>query len=150
MTTGENKDTAETQPNAEPEIIDVEVIKEEVEPSSSSANTPNKAKQTSSKSGWISAAVLAAFIGGLYAAPYFKEGLTAVGLLPASPPPIVTGASIDLEPLETSINDLKAQLLRHREILAQLQTASPPLRQLSQIFKLVRWMPPPEEGFFSH
>ncbi len=119
MTTGENKDTAETQPNAEPEIIDVEVIKEEAAPAASSVNASDKAQKKSSKLGWISTAVLAAFIGGLYAAPYFKAGLTAIGLLPASPPPIVTGASVNLEPLETSINDLKAQLLRHREILAQ-------------------------------
>lgn len=117
MTDGANKKNTDTQPEQETDIIDVEVVKEEAAPSPESTTSAPKSRKTS-KSGWVTSAILTGFIGGLYAAPYFKEGLVAVGLLPKSPP-VVASASVDLSPLETSLTDLKAEITRHREILAQ-------------------------------
>lgn len=124
MTNGENKNTTEAQPadtkaKQEPDIIDVEVIKEDAAPKASPEKPAlNNTSKSSSKLAWFSVALLASFIGGIYAAPYFKDGMVTLGLLPP-PPPAAAGTSVNLEPIENSLADLKAQLLRHREILAQ-------------------------------
>ncbi len=133
MTDGTDKKNTDAQTEVKPDIIDVEVVTEEVAPSPE----PTTAKSTpqTSKSGWVTAAILTGFIGGLYTAPYFKEGLITVGLLPPAPT-IVAGTSVDLTPLETSLADLKAEITRHREILAQhenqISSASESRKTLSE------------------
>lgn len=117
MNDGKQNDDDVVQPDAEPGIIEAEVIKEETIPNNE-AQAPAPRAKPSTKWGWISTTVLAAFIGGVYAAPYFKDGLSTLGLLPASPP-VLQESSVNLAPLQKNIQDLEAQLLRHREILAQ-------------------------------
>lgn len=120
MNDGKNKDTMGPQPEAELGIIDAEVIREDPEASEKQPKTTpgHQAPKKTSKAGWITAGLLTAFIGGLYAAPFFKEGLVTLGLMQPPPSPM-QGSSVDLAPFETGLKDLNAQLLRHREILAQ-------------------------------
>jgi len=121
------KPEASKRPEAEDaEIVDAEVLTETAAPAdeASMRTVPLPAVQKNSKAGWITAAILAAFMGGVYASPYFEAGLVSLGLRSA-PKPSEQAASaqntVDLAPLETEIADMKAALARHQEIMAQQQ-----------------------------
>ncbi|MBV1900505.1 MAG: hypothetical protein KUG56_02410 [Kordiimonadaceae bacterium] len=144
MTRGENKTSK--QPANNGDIVDAEVIIEPADPEgeasvfstpaskSAPPKTPTGTTSTS-KAGWISAAVLAAFIGGLFAAPYAQLGLRALGLIPSEElPHAVPAAPVDLVPFEKALETLTAQSLRHREILAQHEnTLSSNAKQTEQL-----------------
>lgn len=117
MSDGTDTDKPDTQAQSEPDIIDVEVVKEELPPEPSAPK--QVPEQKSSKAGWITAALLSAFIGGVYTAPYFKDGLVLLGIQPAAVTPPSLSEPVDLSPLRSSMSDLEAQLARHREILSQ-------------------------------
>jgi len=128
-----NEETVE-----EAEIVDAEVVTDG--PSSTESATmetvvsPTPAKN--GKIGWVVAAVLSAFIGGVYASPYFEAGLVSLGLRSAAKPVMPADTKINLAPLQTEIAALKAALTRHQEILAQQQEgAAVNARALEQITK---------------
>jgi hypothetical protein len=107
------------------DIVDAEVVHEESatpQPEDLKIVTEKPAaldKNLASKSGWIIAGLLAAFMGGVYAAPQFKEGMVSLGLRNAPPPPMPTGQQVDIAPLEATIADLQATVTAQREALAQ-------------------------------
>lgn len=113
------------------EIVDAEVVVETAVPQDETVMKTVKAAPAdsvksgkagkSSKAGWITAGLLAAFIGGVYASPYFEAGLIALGLRNSPPPAVPAGEAVDLSPLQNEVSDLKAALVRHQEILAQQQ-----------------------------
>ncbi|MBL4836913.1 MAG: hypothetical protein JKY34_04985 [Kordiimonadaceae bacterium] len=129
MTRGEKK--TPKQPADNGDIVDAEVIIETAEPNEAASvfstpvdkSAPSKtptAKTSTSKAGWISATILAAFVGGLFAAPYAQSGLRILGLIaPEEFPRATPTDAVNLRPLEKALDALTAQSLRHREILAQ-------------------------------
>ena len=117
--------------DADAEVVDAEIVQESEpetapgpEPKTVEAAKPQKPK--GGKAGWIIAAMLAAFVGGLFAAPYGKEGLETLGILTAAPVQ-QTGQPVDYSP---AIAELKARLEeislageRRQEMLAQHEAA---------------------------
>ena len=118
------------QPDAEDaDIVDAEVVKDSPAPDSAAKMKMVQPPVTkkSSNAGWFTAALLTAFMGGVYGSPYFEAGLVSLGLrserkpLAIAPP---TTLATDLAPLKNQISDLKAASARHQEILAQQQAAA--------------------------
>ncbi len=117
---------------AKPKVIDAEIVEEPVvEPARSTRPETAKTveempapKAKSSKAGWYSAGLLAAFIGGVFAAPYGEEGLRSLGIL-APLASSASGASPDqqttdaLASLERQLADMSVSASRFQEILAQ-------------------------------
>lgn len=116
-------------------IVDAEVVDET--PASDSASKmkmvqPPAAKK-SANAGWITAAVLAAFMGGVYGSPYFEAGLVSLGLRSERKPQTTVPPTIeatDLAPIQNQIADLKAANARHQEIMAQQQEAASKIETL--------------------
>lgn len=121
------EDKNDSLDNPEVDVVDAEIVEDNetseppsAEPKTIEASSPAKTK--SSKAGWIVAGLLAAFTGGLFAAPYAENGLRTIGLLPALPPAASTGTPTlppELTALETQVSDLTLAVSRHQEILAQ-------------------------------
>lgn len=119
-----------TDPKHDPDVdvVDAEIVEENepLEPPSVEPKTvetsPAKAA-AGGKAGWVVAGLLAAFTGGLFAAPYAESGLHSIGLLPALPPPDLPSGSqangAAVSALETQLDDLALAIARHQEILAQ-------------------------------
>lgn len=111
------------------DIVDAEVLTEA--PASDSSPemkmVPPLVTKKSGNAGWITAAVLAAFMGGVYGSPYFEAGLISMGLRSERKPQIAVPPTIgpaDLAPIQNQIADLKAANTRHQEIMAQQQEAA--------------------------
>ena len=126
MTNGDEK-TPDTSANNS-DIVDAEVIIESDAPQTASdsfaAPSPVNSSKSASKAGWISAAILAAFIGGLFSAPYAQLGLRYLGLIPIAPStPTMQNGPVDLVPLQEALADTQAQLRRHQEILANHESS---------------------------
>ena len=107
------------------DVIEAEIIEETAGPRMEKAEnretTPATAKPSSGKAGWIAAGVLAAFIGGLFAAPYAEKQLVSLGLLQEerSVHVVPNITSFDSSALEAEIASLKTSLATYKEILAQ-------------------------------
>ena len=123
MSDGKDEQSDSTAQDAE--IVDAEVVAETAAPQDETAMKTVKAAPAvstkNSKAGWFTAGVLAAFIGGVYASPYFEAGLVALGLRNSPPPAVPAGEAVDLSPLQNEVYDLQAALARHQEVLAQQQ-----------------------------
>jgi len=133
---------------SEADVVDVEIVEED-DSSSSSPPEPDPIKTVEQvqdmkpkggKAGWIFAGFLAAFIGGVFAAPYGEAGLRSWGILA----PLQTNANqggIDqqvetrLSDFEGRVSDLGASVSRLQEILAQqseqISKAEADLKQIS-------------------
>lgn len=121
------EDKNDSLDNPDVDVVDAEIIEDNetseppsAEPKTVHASSPEKTK--GGKTGWIVAGLLAAFSGGLFAAPYAEYGLRTVGLLPALPSAPAAGSPTllpELTALETQVSDLALALDRHQEILAQ-------------------------------
>ncbi|MCK0070330.1 COG4223 family protein [Kordiimonas laminariae] len=105
------------------EFIEAEIIEETVSSETPKFEDKKSAvvKTSSGKAGWITAGVLAAFVGGLFAAPYAEKQLIALGLLNEGVSVGTVPASVpfDSSALEAEIDALKASLATYKEILAQ-------------------------------
>lgn len=127
---------ADTKPDAAPEpdiqVVDAEIVEEteapkraEAEPKTVDPIVPKEPK--GGRGGWITAGLLAAFVGGLFAAPYASESLRDLGLLPPAPgaesAAIGPEALAAIEAVESRASDLALTLERHQEILAQHEAA---------------------------
>lgn len=123
----EKTDDQETPPDVK--VVDAEIV-EDSEPPRADAAEPKTIeaamtpKQSSGRAGWVVAGLLAAFSGGLIAAPYAEQGLRTIGLLaPLETSPTSDSQAPDLQPaidaLETRAADLALAVERHQEILAQ-------------------------------
>lgn len=121
----EATDKKQTPEADDTEIIDAEVLAEEAPPEADKTmRTVPPASKIGGKTGWFTAAVLAAFLGGVYASPYFEAGLVALGLRSAAEPtaqPPSEQTAVDIAPIRAEIDDLKASVLRLQEIMAQQQ-----------------------------
>ena len=121
-----------SDPSSEPDVIDAEIIEG---PSFDGKTSPQTetvkiveetpvTKQKGSKAGWISAGFLAAFIGGVFAAPYGERGLRSIGIL-APVAPALDGTELDratderLTALASQMSALDVSVSRFQEILAQ-------------------------------
>ena len=127
---------------ADDDVIDVEVIEtsETVTPQPSIAanNAPKKSKPW----GWMFAGVLVVFIGGIFSAPYAREGLVTIGLLEKQAAPTAqTPANLDAD-TKATIDDLKSAVSRltaftgQQEAIIQtlsrdLQTANSRLEEIA-------------------
>lgn len=136
MATKKSDPKTNTRPDAKaaakPTVIDAEIVEEPVaEPAQSARPEAAKTieeiaapKARSSRAGWYSAGLLAAFIGGVFAAPYGEKGLQSLGILAPSPPG-AAGAGPDqqttdaLASLERQLADMGVSATRFQEILAQ-------------------------------
>jgi len=112
------------------EIIEAEVVEEPtpapeepVRPAVTTAPAPKKSFMA--RAGWILAFGLAAFIGGVAAAPQFDAGLIKLGLKDAPATPAAAGQqdNAKLEAVEASLGEIKASLARQQEMLAQHEAA---------------------------
>lgn len=109
------------------DIIDAEVVHEEKPQLNTDSDTMKEIKGLTSakaakggKAGWVVAGMLAAFVGGVYATPYFEDGMVSLGL--RSPPPSPVNGnqnSIDLAPLSRDLEDIRATTAALREATAQ-------------------------------
>lgn len=127
MAEAANTDEVELPQNQETDtadFIDAEIIEET--PSQEASRLQNSdasvsVKSQSGKAGWITAGVLAAFVGGLFAAPYAEKQLQALGLLPTGVAENAAPVSsvFDSSALEAEIASLKASLATYREALTQ-------------------------------
>jgi len=135
--TEKNDKQADTE---EADIIEVEVISEaSAQGSAPDMKTvpPADTKRKGGNAGWITAALLAAFLGGVYGSPYFEAGLISLGLRSERDPQNTgpTGApdlGAELAPLKTQIADLKAASVRHQEIMAQQRESADEITRLQQ------------------
>ncbi|TNE64323.1 MAG: hypothetical protein EP335_07595 [Alphaproteobacteria bacterium] len=121
--TDKKPDSSETEDLGD--IVDAEVIAEHkaeprAEPMRDAAAPAPKpaAKSFMARAGWVLAFGLAAFIGGVAAAPSFDAGLVELGLRQPPPPVLTTRAETD-PAVMTAVADLKAALVRQQEMLAQ-------------------------------
>ena len=134
MTDERPKTEAETEPNtigpdniesdkieADDDIIDVEVIETVSQNQNNTAAPSSKASQSKKTTpwGWITALILAAFIGGLFSAQYAKEGLITLGLLEPETTVISNPANPEIE---TKINALQADTERLTNFSGQHET----------------------------
>jgi len=132
-----NTDSKTTEQSAsdatiESDVIDAEIVEETVAGPAQSAKagaaktveeTPAP-KAKSSKAGWYSAGLLAAFIGGVFAAPYGEQGLRSLGVLAPSTPEVGSAVPSQqtadaLASLERQLTDMGVSASRFQEILAQ-------------------------------
>jgi len=119
------KTSPETNPQDDAaDIIDAEVIDDHGPEADTAADrmktVVEPAPKKSGKGGWITAAVLAAFMGGVYATPYFEEGMISLGLRTPPPPPVGGNSDpVDLSPLSTDLENLRATTAALREAVAQ-------------------------------
>ena len=154
------KTSAQSDANAEaePTVIDAEIVDEPVaEPrhfgrpeAATTVEEAPAAKAKSSKAGWYSAGLLAAFIGGIFAAPYGEESLRSFGIL-APLPPSASGTGPDqqttdtLVRLERKVADSATSAVRLQEILAQqaarLDKADAARKQISDDVALIAAQP---------
>lgn len=138
----DNKNTAtdSEKPVEDAEIVDAEVLREDERPAEpetmKTVEQPISHNKSGSKAGWITAAVLSAFIGGVYASPYFEAGLVSLGLRSAPQPENLAEVDVDLAPINAEIADLHAAIARHQEMLAQQhETANENARAQDQLQK---------------
>lgn len=123
---------ADQVPEPDIQVVDAEIVEESEAPKSADAE-PKTVEPVQSdvkkggRAGWIVSGLLAAFVGGLFAAPYASESLRGLGLLP--PVPVADQTQTDpnltaaLEAAQARAADLALILDRHQEILAQHETA---------------------------
>lgn len=113
-------------------VIDAEIIAEQeseglkadmaAEVKSVKSREPSKKP---SRAGWIIAFILAAFIGGLIAAPFARVGLEDLGILSPAPTLVATGfPDIGDTSVITDLNaqtaDMAAKILQQQEMIAAL------------------------------
>ena len=125
----EKGDDQAAKPDAD--VVDAEIVHES-DPAEASAPEPKpveaitQEKSRGGKTGWIIAGLLAAFVGGLFAAPYGKQGLEALGIL-TEPPTISTASQVDHSPviaeMQARLNEVALAGERRQEILAQHEAA---------------------------
>jgi len=86
---------------------------------------PAKARGSSfgAKLGWVLVLVLAAFIGGVYAAPDIRARLEKAGLIEPLPQAAVS-APVDLAPLQAAIDRHEEQLASHDSLIGALTEAA--------------------------
>jgi len=123
-----------TKDNDQPDVEDADIVDAEVlteAPASDSSPemkmVPPRTTKKGGNVGWITAALLAAFMGGVYGSPYFEAGLVSMGLRSERKPETAVPPTIkaaDLAPIQNQIADLKAANMRHQEIMAQQQDAA--------------------------
>ncbi len=145
-------------PSSEPDVIDAEIIEDpSVDPKPSPQAEPVKtveevsvAKPKSSKAGWISAGLLAAFIGGVFAAPYGAEGLRSMGILAPVTPTIVEAGpnqatEANMAALASQLSELDVTVSRFQELLAehttQLNEATAARKQIGDDVALIAGQP---------
>lgn len=144
-------------PSLEPDVLDAEIV-EDIEsgtaafsaaPASQEKTVEQVSSKTSGKSGWMVSAVLAAFIGGLVAAPHGEQGLRTLGLLPPLPPVAPSGEDTQgaqaRAQLSARLDDLNNSIVLHQEILAQqatqLEAAAAARQQLNNDIALIAGQP---------
>ncbi len=122
----------ESQSEPDIQVVDAEIVEESEGPKTAEAEpktveSVQPVERKGGRAGWIVSGLLAAFVGGLFAAPYATDSLRGLGLLP--PAETVAPATSDpnlataLDTLETRSADLELTLERHQEILAQHESA---------------------------
>jgi len=104
---------SETPDNgADDDVIDAEVIETSETVAPQPSNTPNNVPRKSKPWGWMFAGVLVIFIGGIFSAPYAREGLVTLGLLEKVVTPAVqTSVALDAD-TKATIDDLKSAVSR--------------------------------------
>ena len=145
-------------PSSEPDVIDAEIIEDpSVDPKPSPQAEPVKtveevsvAKQKSNKAGWITAGLLAAFIAGVFAAPYGEEGLRSMGILAPVTPTIDRAepnqaTEAKLATLASQLSDMDISISRFQELLnqhsAQLGDATAAREQIVDDVALIAGQP---------
>lgn len=123
---------SDIQPEPDVHVVDAEIVEETEAPKRASAepktvnSVPPVAKK-GGRAGWVAFGFLAAFVGGLFAAPYASESLRDLGLLPSvttnEQPPAGADFAAALEAAEARTQDLALTLERHQEILSQHESA---------------------------
>ncbi|WP_374765110.1 COG4223 family protein [Yunchengibacter salinarum] len=127
----------DTRDQAPDEIIDAEVIAESdsdfesgsAESGGDDSRARAEARATPTDHGggkarrsrlpWALLALLAAFTGGLFAAPHARQGLAMLGLAPPRPAPQGESAeAVDLAPIQERLTGLDQRVSRHGETLA--------------------------------
>ncbi len=111
------ENTAETEPEHSARYQQ----KEQADPMPELKPVANSSAPKKGKAGWIVSGVLAAFIAGIFAAPYAEKQLIQLGLLTASGTRDETQqtVSFDSSALEAEMAELKASLTTYKTILAQ-------------------------------
>lgn len=132
MANKKTEEVSDVKPASEADFVDAEIV-DEVDSGSSSAPESEPIKTVeqvqssepkTSKVGWIFSGLLAAFIGGVFAAPYGEAGLRSMGVLPLAE---VAATQMGADPLtterlsgfESQLSDVSASMSRLQEILAQ-------------------------------
>ncbi|WP_308911194.1 COG4223 family protein [Pseudokordiimonas caeni] len=87
---------------------------------------PAKAKGSSfgAKLGWVLVIVLAAFIGGVYAAPDIRARLEAAGLIEPLPQTATSAPMVDLSPLQAELDRHEEMLIQHEGLISALSEAT--------------------------
>ena len=113
------EDKTSSEPSHEETVIDAEVVSETVVSNEQDHTKPlNEKPQPAkpSKTGWVVALILASFMAGLFAFPWFETGLVAVGLLP-KPTSVIYENTNDqaavLEEQSSAIAALEAKLAQY-------------------------------------
>ena len=130
MATKKSDTESDAKPDVTPDVIDAEIVEEAVsEPAPSSPESVKiieeipAAKAKSGKAGWITAGLLAAFVAGIFAAPYGEDGLRSMGILAPSPGAGDTRPDQQIEAtlasLERQLSDMGVSVSRFQENLAQ-------------------------------
>lgn len=126
------KDSSKT-PEPDVHVVDAEIVEESETPAAAKPEPKTvepvpPVKSSGGRTGWIVSGLLAAFIGGLFAAPYVTDSMRDLGLLPPVASQNAAGAiSADLtaamNTVESQTADLALAIERHQEILSQHEAA---------------------------
>lgn len=122
------QDTSDAKSGDHDDVIDAEIVGEaEASPSEPHPSTSAKpvepvakTEKKGGKLGWMVSAVLLAFIGGLFAAPYAESGLQSIGLLPQPTVSAVTEPAPDLAPAIESLTNQMDGLARKFELQQEM------------------------------
>lgn len=123
---------SENQPEPDIQVVDAEIVEETEAPKSADAEPKTVEPvqpelKKGGRAGWVTSGLLAAFVGGLFTAPYATESLRDLGLMPpaetAAPSEANPDLTVALNALEARSADLALTLERHQEILAQHESA---------------------------
>ncbi|UTW55303.1 COG4223 family protein [Kordiimonas sp. SCSIO 12610] len=115
MTEDSKKNQTEINPDQsdfDDTIIDVEVIETNETDNQNTATQTIAQQKPPSRTpwGWITALMLAAFIGGLFSAQYAKEGLITIGLMEPTVSSSADNSAADLSQIETTLTALSTDI----------------------------------------
>ena len=107
-------------------IIDVEVIETSSSDRETDAETPKKSS-AGKPWGWLTATALMLFIAGIFTAPYAREGLITIGILPNTPQE--TGQTDGLDETGQEIASLRDEIDRLKIYSGQQEATLQALRE---------------------